>query len=215
VRRPLYLLGGVAFLACTSDVPPTAPPSAPSLASTNAQQFYFFDAHAVAIKGSIVGVPVNIVQAGPVASAGGQQSNSLATYVIPGVLTVSFLNASVNAVAGPTAQQTQAVARASLADLTILSGLNTIKVAVLNAEAVGRCDSTKDEAGSALVVALFVNGQRVRVGTAPNQVVPLILGQLIINEQIRGPGITVNALHLKVGLTDLIFSHAFADIALC
>jgi hypothetical protein len=219
VKHPLHLLVVVALTACTSDVTPTAPPSAPpttpSFATTTAQQLYFFKAHAVVIKGSVLGIPLNIVEAGPLPTTGGQGASGLGTYSLPGVVTASLLNASVNATPGPDAANTHALANASVANLSVLAGLNTIKAAALNAAADARCKSVNDDAASVLVKALIVNGKPIVIG-GPNQVVPLILGQLIINEQIRTPGgITANALHLKVGLIDVIIAHAFADIGLC
>jgi hypothetical protein len=67
-----------------------------------------------------------------------------------------------------------------------------------------------------------VNGLPIIVSGAPNQVVPLLVGSLIINEQVssvsNSPGMMsadmlVNALHLKVAdLADVVISSSRAGV---
>ena len=68
--------------------------------------------------------------------------------------------------------------------------------------------------GRSEIDALSVNGMAVYVSGAPNQVVPLLGGRLVLNEQTASPtGTTVNALHLVVdGIADLAIASAKAGI---
>lgn len=77
--------------------------------------------------------------------------------------------------------------------------------------------------GTSTITSLKVNGLSVRVTGAPNQTIPLLLGSLIINEQLSSivntPTFTsgdmlVNALHLKVlGVAEVVISSSHAAVA--
>ena len=70
--------------------------------------------------------------------------------------------------------------------------------------------------GSATISNLLVNGVPIAITGAPNQIVGIPGGQLIINEQtISSTGTTVvNALHVTVaGVADVVIASATAGIA--
>src|SRR5438309_1415859 len=104
----------------------------------------------------------------------------------------------------------------SVAELSLPVAGNTISAGLLQARAAAVCgDGGVTATGSSDIAALSVNGQTVTVSGEPNQRVPLLVGEVIINEQTsNGAGdITVNALHIKVpGAADVIVSSAHADI---
>lgn len=84
-----------------------------------------------------------------------------------------------------------------------------------------RCASGKAAVtGSSIIAGLTLNGQPINVTGKPNQTIqlPLGLGQLVINEQVknvngRAGSISVNAIHLTVtGVADVILGHAESGI---
>jgi len=68
--------------------------------------------------------------------------------------------------------------------------------------------------GASLVENLAINGVPVSVTGAPNQVVGIPGGSIVINQQTATPGgIAVNALHVIVnGLADVVVGSATAAI---
>jgi hypothetical protein len=103
-----------------------------------------------------------------------------------------------------------------VAELSLTVAGNTISAGLLQARATAVCgDGGATASGNSDIATLSVNGQSITVSGAPNQTVPLPVGEVIINEQMsHGAGdITVNALHVKVpGAADVIVSSAHADI---
>jgi hypothetical protein len=61
---------------------------------------------------------------------------------------------------------------------------------------------------------LVIDGKAIVVSGYPNQVIPLLVGKIIINEQkTTANSITVNALHVSIPLVaDVVISSAHADI---
>src|SRR5205823_8105818 len=86
----------------------------------------------------------------------------------------------------------------------------------LQARATAVCrDGGATASGNSDIATLSVNGQSITISGAPNQTVPLPVGEVIINEQTSNEAgdITVNALHIIVpGVADVIVSSAHADI---
>ena len=101
----------------------------------------------------------------------------------------------------------------SLADLGLGIAGNTISAEFVMARALAPV--TGVPVSTASVEGLTVNGLPVHVTGAPNQVVPLVGGQLVINEQQTNAAgdTTVNALHLIVdGLADVVLASATAGV---
>lgn len=100
---------------------------------------------------------------------------------------------------------------ASVANLALTVGGNIISAAFARASALA--PSGGAGMGAAQMDALLVNGLPVPFTGVPNEVVPLIGGRLIINEQLISPGqATVNALHIIVdGVADVVIASAKAS----
>ena len=153
--------------------------------------------------------PVVLADAGPLPPSGGAEDASLLNASVPGLLTAEVLHAST------VGQGNASRSEVSVAELSLTVAGNTISAGLLQARAAAVCgDGGATATGSSDIAALSVNGQTVTVSGEPNQRVPLLVGEVIINEQTsNGAGdITVNALHIKVpGAADVIVSSAHAD----
>jgi hypothetical protein len=102
-------------------------------------------------------------------------------------------------------------------------GLNT-QASVLTSNASASCPSSNASAsGTSNIAALTVNGRSIKITGSPNQTVPLLIGSLIVNEQIssivNAPNLTsadvlVNARHLTVnGLANVVISSSHASVS--
>jgi hypothetical protein len=128
---------------------------------------------------------------------------------VPGVLTAQALAAETSG-AGDVAQS-----QASVANLVLQAGANTITASVLASEASARCGPTHPvRQGSSSIVALSIDGVAVAVTGQPNQRVDLLVGYVVINEQTTDRhSITVNALHVVVpGTLDVVVSSSRAGV---
>jgi len=151
---------------------------------------------------------------GALDSTGGAKEASLLSASVPGLLTAEVLHAST------VGQGQRSSSEASVLDVTLTVGGNTINAGLLRARATAEChDGTASVSGSSEIVGLMVNGQSIVVSGSPNQTISLPLGgRVIINEQTSSASgnngdITVNALHVVVeGVADVIISSAHADI---
>jgi len=148
-----------------------------------------------------------IVVAGPLPPSGGADEDALVSYANNGV-EVELL--SVETVG----QGNKAESEATAVDVDISVGGHQIEVDILRAEATAECRNGKPWlSGNSQIFRLRIDGLSVVVSGQPNTKIPLGLGWVIINEQIKASNsITVNALHVKLGTTDVIVSSAHADI---
>lgn len=172
-----------------------------------------YSGQAVAVSVNVIGIPISISNTGPLPSNGGALFDQLASLTVPGVANVQLLTASTNGEDGLTNSQ------ASVAEAAIRAAGISITASVLTATANAACTANGVSAnGNSQIADLRVNGLSVRVTGQPNQVIPLLVGSLIINEQIRqesdsGAEMIVNALHLRVlGLADVIISGTQAGV---
>jgi len=185
-----------------------------------------FSGQATVISGQVAGIPVKLVDTGPVAAGGGQLHESLLEYPISGVpdvtggaLTADILHATV------VAQGNKSSAEAVVADFTLNAANQKIGAEFLAARASATCNSgAATITESSEIVGLTVNGQQIAVGTQP-QTITLPVGSIVINEQPVASAsgdsgsVTVNALHIMLTdpvfftKTDLIVASAHADIA--
>ena len=101
---------------------------------------------------------------------------------------------------------------ASLANLALSIAGSTIGADLLTSRAMATLNG--GGAGSSSVSNLLLNGAPVPVSGAPNQMVSIPGGQMVINEQLTSPtGIVVNALHITVGgVADVVIGSALAGI---
>ena len=174
-----------------------------------------FSGQAAVVSGNVAGIPIDLGDTGPLPSSGGAQESSLLSTSVPGVLTVDVLHATT------VGQGDRSRSEASVADLSLTVGGNTISADFLSSNVMAVCTSNgAATSGSSDIANLTINNMSVAVSGQPNQTVMLPTGgEIIINEQNSSPGsMTVNALHVIVPNTagvpgsDLIISSAHADI---
>ena len=173
-----------------------------------------FSGEATVVQATVVGLPpIVLSDTGALDSTGGAREASLLDANVLGLLTAEVLHAST------VGQGQRSSSEASVANVTLTVGGNTISAGLLRARATAEChNGTASVSGSSEIVDLVVNGQAIVVSGQPNQTISLPVGRVIINEQqssVRGNtgDITVNALHVMVdGVADVIISSAHADI---
>ena len=172
-----------------------------------------YSGQAVAVSVDVIGIPLSISDTGPLPSNGGALFDQLASLTVPGIANVELLTATTTGGAGQTNSQ------ASVAKAAVKAAGISITASVLTANANAACTANGVSAsGNSQIADLRVNGLSVRVTGQPNQVIPLLVGSLIINEQISqesdsGAEMIVNALHLQVlGLADVIISGTQAGV---
>ena len=197
-------------LGCSERHAPLAGILADATASPS-NQATSYSGRATVLQATALGFqPVVLVDAGPLSPSGGAEEASLLNASVPGLLTAEVLHAST------VGQGNASRSEASVAELSLTVAGNTVSAGLLQARASAVCgDGGATATGSSNITALSVNGQTVTISGMPNQRVPLLVGEVIINEQTsNGAGdITVNALHIKVpGVADVIVSSAHADI---
>ncbi len=182
----------IAAVACSDQAVPILDPSEsdqrPSFSTTSTPRY---SGRAVAAQSTASGFTLKVVEAGPLPPRGGTQSASLPSASIPGVLTASTLNASVDG------RFRRSVSTASIGSVTITAGGNTVRVTKLAATARAECYNRTS--GSSSIAGLIVNDAPVSLTSAPNQTFTLPNGKLVVNEQRRSTNsITVIGLHLLI-----------------
>jgi hypothetical protein len=190
-----------------------------------------FSGQAAAVKGTLLGVPIALVDTGSIGLEGGTVEKHLLCYPdgpnctvsVPdatnGALSVDVLNATV------VAQGHRSAARASVADLAVNAAGQSIRAAFLQAQAEAQCSNGQATVHADSEIAqLVINGQEITVSGQVNQRVDLPGGGVVvINEQTATANadkgdVTVSALHITIpGLvpgtdTDLTIAQAHADI---
>jgi hypothetical protein len=192
-----------------------------------------FSGQATVVKGTVLGLPVTLVDTGPVEATGGEREQSLLCYpsgtncivgglpdVTNGAVNLRVLHAAVVA-HGNSSRAEATVAELSLANV---AG-NSIAAEFISARAEARCTGNSASVkGSVEIVELTINGTTYDVGTEVGRRIDLPGGGVVIlNEQTpvvsAGQGqIDVNAIHVRIpgpvpGTdTDLIIAAAHADI---
>src|SRR5881296_492044 len=208
------VLAAVALaLACSERPHPAAPVLATDATAPSATQATSYSGHGTVVQAKLFGpVPaaVTLVDAGSLPSSGGAREASLLDASVPGLLTAEVLHAT------SVGQGNASRSEASVAELALTVGTNSISAGFLEARATAMCtDGGATASGNSHIARLSVNGQVVQVDGTPNQTVLLPNGKVVINEQTSaGSGdITVNALRVSVdGVADVIISSAHADI---
>src|SRR5712691_6810496 len=180
-----------------------------------------FSGQAYAVKATVplAGINTVISDTGGLPGSGGQLEASLLDVEVPGLLTAEVAHAAT------VGQGDRSRSEASLANLNLTVGGNTITADFLMSRAMAVCGAAAT--GSSEIANLVVNGQAITVGTQPNQTVTLPNGTIVINEQTSSSSqknkngssdITVNALHVTINdlsggvLADVIIASAHADI---
>lgn len=173
-----------------------------------------FSGQATVVRATVLGITTTISDTGPLPPEGGSKEASLLEANVPGLLTAEVLHAST------VGQGNQSHSEASVANLNLTVGNNTVAADFLMARATASCNKgNASVSGSSEIVGLVINGQSIVVTAEPNQTVLLPNGRVIINEQSSSADkktaeITVNALHIIVdGVADVVISSAHADIS--
>src|SRR5437879_3914286 len=168
-------LGVAAFaavvLACSERPDPVAPlrADATALPETHATTY---SGRATVVQATLLGLPtIPLVDAGPLPSSGGAEHASLVNGSVPGLLTVEVLHAAT------VGQGNASRPDASVAELALTVGGNSISAGVLEARAAAMCtDGGATASGSSHIARLSVNGHGIQVDGTPNQTVPLLNG---------------------------------------
>jgi hypothetical protein len=167
----------------------------------------------------ITDITTTVSDTGPLPPSGGALETSLLTVSVPGLIAADVAHATT------IGQADRARSEASVADVSLTAGGNTITADFLRSSAMAVCTTGGPAvSGSSDIAALVINGQTIAVSGQPNQTITLPAGvEVIINEQsssISGNTgtITVNALHvivptvLGVAGADVVVSSAHADV---
>jgi hypothetical protein len=185
--------------------------------SGQAQQVTYTGEAVVASVDVLGVINTSIIDTGPLPGHGGSLSAQLANLDLPGLLDLQLLSASTNG------ENNQTNSQASVVNVTLNVAGVYIQASVLTSNATAFCSSNSATvSGTSTIAALTVNGRSIKITGSPNQTVPLLVGSLIINEQIssivNGVNFTsadmlVNALHLKVnGVANVVISSSHAGV---
>ena len=178
-----------------------------------------YSGEAAAVKADVLGI-INaaISDTGPLSPTGGSFSATLLDLQLPPTLTLNLLSGSTQG------SNNTVNSQASVTNVSVnIAGVH-ITASVLTSNATAFCSaSTANDSGSSTIVGLRVNGLSIKVTGEPNQTIPLIVGSLVINEQISSVSINpsansanmlVNALHLRVlGIADVAISSSQAGMS--
>jgi hypothetical protein len=185
---------------------------APAIFSQNVT----YTGEAVVAKVNVLGVlNASIEDTGALPGGGGSLSSELLALNVPALLDLHLLSASTDG----ENQKTDSAASVTQVALTV-AGIH-ITASVLTSNASATCAPLVS--GTSTIADLKVNGLKVKVTGAPNQTIPLLVGSLVINEQISSvvntpssvsADMLVNALHLRVlGIADVAVSSSHAAVS--
>lgn len=161
---------------------------------------------ASAVQATVLGVTAALASTGALSSAGDALDAALTTGSVPSLVSGEALSAS--SISWPDEVDSQA----SIANLGVTVG----DVSVVADSVLAQASSLSGTAatGSSGISGLSVNGAPIDVSGAPNQVINILGGQIILNEQNVSPsGIVVNAIHVIVPGADVVIASATAGIA--
>lgn len=185
-----------------------------------------FSGQAKVVDGKVLGIPITLVDTGPLAAEGGALDEKLLCYPGAGCnidvpdLTNGMLGAEVLH-ASTVAHGSKSRADATVAEVGVAVANQTVNATFVRASAEASCMSgLASVSGSAELVNLVVNGSPVLVTGQVGQRVEIPgVGVVVLNEQVasvtgNNGSITVNALHIVFPAlaTDLVIAQAHADI---
>lgn len=206
IQIPIRILSGLAavtLLLCSTTV----------MAATAVGQ-------ARAVSATVLGVSTVLADTGTLASDTDARDNSLPDASIVSSTLGQVLSADVLHTA-TTAGVDQVDSSASLADLSVSVGTggtlgigDVISVSLGFVRSEAQAVSGGTGTGRVMMDGLTINGLTTTVTGEANQVIPLVGGEVIINEHKSIPGgIKVNALHIIVdGVADLVIGSATAAL---
>lgn len=169
-----------------------------------------YSGQATAITIGLLGTPTRIAHTGALPSQGGALESSLLEIALP-ISTLGTIGAETlhSTTIG---QGNNTESESSILGLNLSLTTVSVSASLLRSNASAICGSTPT--GESEIVGLMVNGNPINITGQPNQTINLLLGKIIINEQIvSSDSIKVNALHVSIpGIVDIIISSAEAGI---
>jgi hypothetical protein len=172
-------------------------------------QTHTYSGQATVVRATVLGVTTVLADTGSLPASGGALDASLLEAQVAGWLDAEVLHATT------IGQGNESRSEASVANLALTVGGNTINADFLVARATAECQpGGPTVSGSAEIAVLVINGQTIAVTGQPNQTILLPNGSVVLNEHTSTPrDITVNALHIVVhGMAEIVIAHAHADI---
>ena len=163
--------------------------------------------HARAVQTTVLGSTTVLSDTGALSGSDDALQASQVTGAVPSVLTAEALHATT--IGGPD----QAASEASLAALRLTVAGYGISAGFVMARAAAILGG--GSAGDTAIDGLSINGAPITVTGQPNQVIPLLGGRVVINEQqpMFPSGMAVNALHVVIdGVADVVVASATAGI---
>ena len=163
--------------------------------------------HARAVQTTVLGSTTVLSDTGALSGSDDALQASQVTGAVPSVLTAEALHATT--IGGPD----QAAAEASLAALRLTVAGYGISAGFVMARAAAILGG--GSAGDTAIDGLSINGAPITVTGQPNQMIPLLGGRVVINEQqpMFPSGMAVNALHVVIdGVADVVVASATAGI---
>jgi hypothetical protein len=167
---------------------------------------------ASAVQANVLGMKTVLAGTGPLADASDLRDASQDTGSIFALGGADILHAAAGSSVSTWDPSDYVASEASLADLGLTVAGNSISAAFVMARALAPVSGSP--AGTSEIDGLTINGVPVDVTGQPNQIVGLLGGRVIINEQSpSSTGTTVNALHVILdGVADLVFASASAGV---
>ncbi len=167
---------------------------------------------ASAVQANVLGMTTVLAGTGPLADASDLRDASQDTVSILSLGGADVLHAVTGSSIYTWDPSDYVASEASLADMGVTVAGNSISAAFVMARALAPVSGSPT--GTSEIDGLTINGVPVDVTGQPNQIVWLLGGRVIVNEQSpSSTGTTVNALHVVLdGVADLVFASASAGV---
>lgn len=185
----------------------------PIRASAGGVNAITYSGQATALRAMIPGSSFMVADTGPLPPEGGGRETGILDASVPGTLQANTVHAAT------VAQNGRSRSEASMADLSLDVAGVVIGAEFVSASAEAMwIDDDCLVKGSSEIVGLTVDGLPVVVTGEPNQTIPLLFGNVVVNEQVEqhigdACSMTVNALRVMVpGVADVVVSSAYVDI---
>lgn len=169
-----------------------------------------YSGQATALNASVFGNTITAGDTGPLPSAGGSQTASLASVNLLGLVSADLLEGTTSA------SGSQSTSRASVADLAV--GLLGLEVGVVESQTTASCNgSTPSVSGGSQLVNVSFNGQSLGTIATPNVKLSVLGITIVLNEQTSSTSgstgdITVNAVHVTGPGIDIVVASSHSDI---
>lgn len=176
-RIAVAVLGGF-LIACDQATAPVAPP-APNdgVVAAVAPGSPVYTARGTAVDATLLGLNTKISDCNLPPGPGGNISRNVASYSAPGIFYKLLYCNAIGA-------NNKSVAEAGVFEVILNVGGHTIFADVPTSMSKADCPPTGPASyGSSSIARLSIDYNGHRVGTAPNYVIPLVNGYVVVNEQ--------------------------------